>query len=113
MCVRLLTVCQDEHAEAQHDCEAGNNCVQNYDEDVEMDDADPKMVVCKECLDIKEITPYCSENCAVQNLAGHRLLKHEVKTAAEEVQSLVSPLKEVVESILKDKNPGLTLSSVE
>lgn len=82
--------------------------MQLHDEDVEMGDAQSKLVLCKECLDIKEVTPYCSERCAVQNIASHRLLKHESKTS--DAQSLVSPLEEVVMSTLKTKNPGLNLS---
>lgn len=75
-----------------------------------MGDGVSNMVVCIECLDEQRITLYCSEHCAVENLGSHRQAKHGVKTAAEEVQSLVTPLNQAVESILEAKNPGLKLS---
>lgn len=77
-----------------------------------MGDEISKAVVCSECLDLKQATLYCSERCAVANITEHRQSKHGVKTAAEEAQSLVSPLQLFVDSTLASKNPGLKITAV-
>ncbi|KAG5981995.1 hypothetical protein E4U55_002429 [Claviceps digitariae] len=103
----------DGHVDSKHDCEAGDRCVQLSDEDVEMEDEISAAVCCNECLDLKKATLYCSERCAVANIARHRLGKHGGKAvAAEKAQSLVRSLHQFVEVTLADQNPGLKMSLV-
>ncbi|KAL3955015.1 hypothetical protein ACCO45_010578 [Purpureocillium lilacinum] len=103
-----------DHVEAEHDCEAGEKCVQMRDEDVEMDDGSFRSVSCKECLDERRITLYCSDRCAAENVAGHRQLVHGVKTAAGEGETLalVTPTQEAVEAALQRENPELKMTPV-
>ncbi|KJZ75742.1 hypothetical protein HIM_04899 [Hirsutella minnesotensis 3608] len=102
-----------KHVEAEHDCKAGDACVQLRDEDVEMDDGSWTTVSCKECLDEKQMTLYCSDRCARENIAEHRRAAHGAKASAVEADGLVSPTQDVVETALKTENPGLTVSRVE
>ncbi|KAG5914471.1 hypothetical protein E4U42_000474, partial [Claviceps africana] len=102
------------HVDSTHDCEAGDRCVQLGDEDVEMTDGTSTTVCCNECLERKRATLYCSESCAVANMAKHRREKHGAGTAgaAEKARSLVSRLQQFVETTLADQNPGLKMSPV-
>ncbi|QPH17804.1 hypothetical protein C2857_002704 [Epichloe festucae Fl1] len=105
----------DGHVDSAHDCEAGNDCVQLSDEDVEMDmgDGTSTTVCCNECLERKQATLYCSERCAVANIAKHRLGKHGARTAHEEEARglvLVNPLQSFVEATLAGQNPGLKMT---
>ncbi|KAF7544916.1 hypothetical protein G7Z17_g9580 [Cylindrodendrum hubeiense] len=104
---------QDEHVEKEHDCEAGDDCVQNYDEDVEMDDGTRHAVICNDCIISKQSAIYCSERCASGNMSRHRESKHGVKTAVDEIRTLVSPLWELMEKTIKEGNPGLKFSAAE
>ncbi|KND88016.1 hypothetical protein TOPH_07283 [Tolypocladium ophioglossoides CBS 100239] len=99
-----------DHIAAEHDCEAGDKCVQLRDEDVEMDDGTSQAVSCKECVGQKRMTLYCSGRCAGENIAEHRQGAHGVKTQAEDAQGLVAPAEQVVESTLQKENPGLKMS---
>lgn len=88
--------------------------MQLTDEDVEMGGGPPTTVCCNECLALKRATLYCSERCAVANIARHRLGKHAAKTVAqEEARSLVSSLHAFVEATLTGQNPGLQISPVD
>ncbi|UNI24310.1 hypothetical protein JDV02_010065 [Purpureocillium takamizusanense] len=103
------------HVEAEHDCEAGAGCVQMRDEDVEMDDGgSSRAVSCKECLEERRMTLYCSGHCAAENVAEHRQRVHGVKTAAGEGETvaLVTPTQEAVEAALQRENPGLKMTPV-
>ncbi|KAJ4259762.1 hypothetical protein NW762_007693 [Fusarium torreyae] len=120
--VKKLTVyCSDdclhkgheEHVEKEHDCEAGDRCIQYDEEDTEMDDGTSNTVVCKDCIDQKQASLYCSARCAAANLARHRQEKHGAKTAADEIKKLALPLWELVEKTLKEGNPGLKFSLAE
>ncbi|KAG6001394.1 hypothetical protein E4U21_004400 [Claviceps maximensis] len=103
----------DGHVDSAHDCEAGDHCVQFSDEDVEMDDGTSTAVCCNECLILKKATLYCSERCAVANIAKHRLRKHRAKAvAAEKGRRLVSSLHQFVEATLAEQNPGLKMGPV-
>lgn len=104
---------QDDHVENEHDCEAGDNCAQYHEEDVEMEDSTPQTVVCRACINEKKSTIYCSPLCATENLPKHRQDKHGAKTATEEVKTLVLPLREFVEKTLREANPGLKFSLAE
>lgn len=88
--------------------------MQMRDEDVEMDDGSFRSVSCKECLDERRITLYCSDRCAAENVAGHRQLVHGVKTAAGEGETLalVTPTQEAVEAALQRENPELKMTPV-
>ncbi|KHN98722.1 uncharacterized protein MAM_03184 [Metarhizium album ARSEF 1941] len=103
----------DDHVESQHDCEAGDKCVQLTDEDVEMGDAISRAVICTGCLDLKKATVYCSERCAVVNIAIHRRRKHGAEAAEEEGSKLTSPLQVFVDSTLQSRNPGLKMTRVD
>ncbi|POR36862.1 Uncharacterized protein TPAR_02938 [Tolypocladium paradoxum] len=102
-----------DHVEAEHDCEAGDKCVQLRDEDEEMDYGGTRAVSCKECLGQKRMTLYCSDRCAEENIAEHSQRAHRAKTQAEEAQGLVTPAEQVVESMLQKENPGLKMSRVD
>ncbi|KAF5017518.1 hypothetical protein F66182_10547 [Fusarium sp. NRRL 66182] len=103
----------DEHVENEHGCGSGDRCVQYDDADTEMDDEMSNTMVCKDCIDQKEASLYCSARCAAANLARHRQEKHGAKTAADEIKKLALPLWEFVEKTLKEGNPGLKFSLVE
>ena len=96
----------------KHDCESGDKCVQLRDEDIEMSDGTPTAVCCGDCLDQKQATLFCSERCAVANVAEHRQSKHDLKTGTDEAASAVKPLKTFVDSTLEAKNPGLKMERV-
>ncbi|PNY29911.1 Uncharacterized protein TCAP_00177 [Tolypocladium capitatum] len=102
-----------DHVEADHDCEAGGRCVQLRDEDVEMDDGTSQAVSCRECIDQKRMTLYCSYRCAGENIAEHRQSAHGVETEAEDARGLVALTEQVVESTLQRENPGLGMSRVD
>jgi len=70
-------------------------------------------VACKECIDQKRDTIYCSIGCAASNLARHRHERHGLKTAAYEIKKLAVPLWEIVEKTLKEANPGLKYTVVD
>ncbi|KAI9163442.1 Transcription factor himD [Paramyrothecium foliicola] len=95
-----------EHAAADHDCDAGDQCIDLRDEDVTMG-GEAQPVACKDCVAQKKVTLWCSERCAAENAARHRQVKHQVKTAPDEVGSLVQPLAELVSDVLEKENPGV------
>ncbi|KAH7176457.1 hypothetical protein EDB81DRAFT_706887 [Dactylonectria macrodidyma] len=103
---------QSEHIEREHDCAGGDDCVQNRDEDVEMDDGVQQTLICNECVTAKQASIYCSERCATENLPRHREGEHGLKTTAGEVKTFVSPLWEFVGKALREGNPGLKLAAV-
>ncbi|KAF5007847.1 hypothetical protein FDECE_5849 [Fusarium decemcellulare] len=103
----------DEHVDKEHDCEAGDRCIQYEDEDIDMDGGTSNTVVCKDCIDQKQATLYCSERCAAANLARHRQDKHGVKTSADEINKLALPLWDLVNKTLAESNPGLKISTAE
>lgn len=103
----------DGHVKSQHDCEAGEHCVQLHDPDVEMGDGTSRTVACNECLDRQEATLYCSDKCAAANIAKHRQKSHGAKTTANAAQALVRSLQPFVGSTLESKNPGLVMAQVD
>ncbi|KAK2599983.1 hypothetical protein QQS21_005285 [Conoideocrella luteorostrata] len=102
----------DGHVDSQHDCEAGDDCVQLGDEEIETDEENWRTVSCNDCLDLKKAALFCSERCATANIAKHRQSKHGVPTAAEEAQSLVRPFQAFANATLASKNPGLTMTQM-
>ena len=70
-------------------------------------------LACRECLNQKQAKLFCSWNCAVQNLAQHRLAKHGVKTESGEVESLVQPAGDLVTSTLERENPRMLFEWAE
>ncbi|KAM0417268.1 hypothetical protein ACHAPT_012709 [Fusarium lateritium] len=117
---RLTVYCSDEcfhkgheeHTEKEHDCEAGERCAQNYDEDIEMEDGESQAVLCRDCIEEKAASLFCTERCAAANLPRHIEDRHG-KTAVDEVKTLAVPLLELLEKRLKESNPGLKISLAE
>lgn len=105
----MLTTEQDAHVEKEHDCEAGDDCVQGYEED-EFEDDGKQTVICDACIDEKESAIYCSVRCATQNLPHHYEKKHGMKTGPEDIGDLVSPLWKLAQKTLKEGNPGLSMT---
>jgi hypothetical protein len=118
---RELTVyCSDEcheqgqgrHIEKEHECAAGDACVQEglEDADAEVEDDGTGPVICKECLEKeKRATIFCTPQCASKNIGPHRAAKHEVADEqASDASEYVTPLQKVVEDTFKEINPGLT-----
>ncbi|XP_044721798.1 uncharacterized protein HRG_04713 [Hirsutella rhossiliensis] len=103
----------EEHVAAAHDCAAGDECTQLRDEDVEMEDGTSQTVSCKECLDQRRITLFCSSRCARENVAEHRKNSHGVKTSTEESDEAVTSMQQVVEATLARENPGIAMTRVE
>lgn len=101
-----------EHVDKEHDCEARDNCVQNFDEE-EVEDDGTQTVICDACIDDRESAIYCSVRCAKQNLPHHNEMKHDVKTGPDEIDSLVSPLWKLAQKTLKEGNPGLSFSLLD
>lgn len=103
---------QEKHVEKEHDCEAGEKCVQEGAEDAEMMDDSNGPVLCKECLEKdKRATIFCTPRCASTNIAPHREAKHEAKSGdTGDATEFVTPLKHVVEKTFKEVNPGLKYS---
>ncbi|OTA08845.1 hypothetical protein A9Z42_0005690 [Trichoderma parareesei] len=102
----------DDHTSEAHACESGENCVQERSDgqvdDVEMDDGTAQDgFICRECLGLKRVTAFCSERCAFENVVNHYKRNHEAKADADEVSSLVRPMQETLESILRRENPRL------
>ncbi|KAK7398701.1 hypothetical protein QQX98_011918 [Neonectria punicea] len=100
---------QDEHVDKEHDCEAGDECVQNVDVYMESMNRLREPVVCNDCMAEKQSTIYCSMRCAMWELTNHRVRKHGANTAVsqEEVETLVSPLWKLVDKTLEEGSPGL------
>lgn len=88
--------------------------MQLRDEDsVVEDDVPMAAFVCKDCFKLKKATLFCSERCALENIARHRQSKHEVKTEPGVAASLICPLAQEVEATLKRENPGLEMTQVK
>lgn len=77
-----------------------------------MSDGEYQAVVCKDCVEQKEASLFCTERCAAANLPRHMEDKHG-KTAGDEVKKLAEPLSELLEKRLKESNPGLKISLAE
>lgn len=110
----LTLFIQAKHVDETHACDGGDNCVQNrtdgQEEDVVMDDKTAlDAFACKECVGLRRLTIFCSERCASENIVSHRQKEHETKVEADEISSLVSSLSDEIESILRQKNPGLRM----
>lgn len=86
--------------------------MQNYDVDTDMSDGEYQAVVCKDCVEQKEASLFCTERCAEANLPRHMGEKHG-KTDLDEVRKLGEPLSELLEKKLKESNPGLKISLAE
>jgi hypothetical protein len=96
----------------EHSCAAEENkCVQETDEDVTMDYEPADAMACNECLDQKQVTLFCSRDCAERNLASHRKGKHGLETETEtetgSVRDLVSPVSQIVGVTLTEESTGL------
>lgn len=87
--------------------------MQLLDDDEEMDDGVPKVVCCNECLRLKRATLFCTQDCALNNIAKHRLAKHGARDIVADGRSLISPLHEFLDTTLTGQNPGLKFSLVE
>lgn len=101
---------QGRHIEREHECAAGDTCIQEGQEDTEVEDDAAGPVVCKECLEKeKRATIFCTPQCASKNIGLHREAKHEVTDEqASGALEYVTPLQKVVEDTFKEINPGLT-----
>ncbi|KAI2619725.1 hypothetical protein GGR54DRAFT_127475 [Hypoxylon sp. NC1633] len=69
--------CEDErygaHVNSAHECASGQGCVRLHDEDVEMDDGERVLVLCRECVEILGIpSVFCSSHCLDANFQPHR-----------------------------------------
>ncbi|KAJ6784078.1 hypothetical protein PWT90_07131 [Aphanocladium album] len=103
---------QDDHVGKQHDCSAGEKCVQLTDEDTEMSDGTSQAVLCKQCIDDKRATVYCSERCASERLASHVQEAHGTVSTADAKSASVS-MSEFVGPTLEKENPTLKIEQVE
>lgn len=77
-----------------------------------MSDGESQAVVCKDCIGQKEASLFCTERCAAVNLPRHMEDKHG-KTVVDEARKLGEPLSELLETRLKESNPGLKISLAE
>lgn len=68
-----------------------------------------EVFVCKQCVNSGRLTLFCSQRCAFDNMAKHRLATHDTKTEAADVPNFVTLLSNVVESVLRRENPGLRM----
>ncbi|KOS18121.1 hypothetical protein ESCO_003290 [Escovopsis weberi] len=105
----------ESHVEMEHDCEADGRCAQLLDEDVVMENSASSTgaFACRACFEERDSALFCSERCALENIADHRLRRHgAATTSAEEAAGLVAPLAEVVGGILQRENPGLEMRLV-
>lgn len=105
-----LTYFQDEHAARDHDCDAGDHCVQLTDEDVEMGNSTATTVACKDCLKRKRAILYCSERCATQRIGEHRRLAHD--GSPEYAQNSFVALAEAIRETLENENQNLKMSQL-
>ncbi|KAM3519375.1 hypothetical protein NHJ13051_007546 [Beauveria bassiana] len=103
-----LTIFQEEHIGKQHDCSAGEQCVQLTDEDTMMTDNSTQAVLCKKCIDDKRATVYCSERCASERLAAHMKEAHG-SSSVTDAESAAVPISEVVGPALERENPTLKI----
>ncbi|KAJ3488861.1 hypothetical protein NLG97_g6111 [Lecanicillium saksenae] len=103
---------QDDHVGKQHDCSAGENCVQLTDEDTEMTDGTSQAVLCKQCIDDKRATVYCSERCASERLAAHVQEAHGANSTSDAKTASVS-MSEIVGPTLEKENPTLKIVQIE
>ncbi|KAM0670296.1 hypothetical protein ACQRIU_000691 [Beauveria bassiana] len=99
---------QEEHIWKQHDCSAGEQCVQLTDEDTMMTDNSTQAVLCKKCIDDKRATVYCSERCASERLAAHMKEAHG-SSSVTDAKSAAVPISEVVGPALERENPTLKI----
>ncbi|PHH76405.1 hypothetical protein CDD82_4003 [Ophiocordyceps australis] len=103
-----------DHVAAVHSCEAGDKCVQLRDGDEVMGDATSKTALCRECLELKHMTLYCSDRCAGANIPDHRQNRHGKSTAAgNALELLVASTEDTVRALLEQMNPGLKMARVE
>lgn len=103
---------QEQHVEKEHDCEAGDNCVQEGAEDAEMADNSNGPVLCKQCLEQeKRATIFCTPQCSSKNIAKHMEAKHNAMTEQSgDSPEYVTSLQKAVEDAFKEINPGLAYS---
>ncbi|KAM3514264.1 hypothetical protein MY11210_002054 [Beauveria gryllotalpidicola] len=99
---------QEEHIGKQHDCSAGEQCVQLTDEDMMMTDKSMQAVLCKKCIDDKRATVYCSERCASERIAVHMKEAHGIGSVTD-AKSAAVPISEVVGPALERENPTLKI----
>lgn len=83
------------------------------DEDTEMEDGTPQTVLCKECLNQKRMTLFCSRRCAGESVSEHIKRSHGIETSTDEAGEAVTLTQEVVEATLAQENPGLTMTRIE
>ncbi|KAJ4018111.1 hypothetical protein NW766_004187 [Fusarium irregulare] len=116
----------DDHIDKEHDCEAGDRCIQtDYEECDTGAESVSEAVVCKDCVDQCDIREqgsvegdgkaavYCSIACATRDIGRHRQVKHMTSAAAYEISKLALPLFETAEKILKEGNPGVNFRQGE
>lgn len=107
----VLNILQEDHIVKQHDCSAGEQCVQLTDEDAEMTDDTTQAVLCKQCIGDRRATVYCSQRCASERLAAHMREAHGAGSAAD-VKSAAVAISEVVGPTLEKENPTLKIEQV-
>lgn len=77
-----------------------------------VEDGHVKAFACLDCVDGKQLAFYCSEACAAAHISEHRDSKHGIKTGVEDMRSMLTPLTDIVETLLRRENPGLKFSSM-
>ncbi|OAQ97406.1 hypothetical protein LLEC1_02678 [Akanthomyces lecanii] len=102
---------QEEHIGKQHDCSAGEQCIQLKDEDTEMTDDTTQAVLCKQCIGDKRATVYCSQRCASERLEAHMRQAHGAGSAADATSAAVS-ISGFVGPTLEKENPTLKIEQV-
>ncbi|OAA59977.1 Zinc finger, MYND-type [Cordyceps fumosorosea ARSEF 2679] len=103
---------QQEHVGKQHDCNAGEKCIQLTDEDTEMTDDTTQAMLCKQCIEGNRATVYCSQRCASERLAAHMQEVHGNATVAGATSAAVA-ISEIVELTLARENPTLKIERVQ
>ncbi|ROW13820.1 hypothetical protein VPNG_03543 [Cytospora leucostoma] len=63
---------QDAHVEEKHRCAGGERCVQLVEDDIYMDLDNADDYLCRECMELKIESVYCSIRCAELNFQSHR-----------------------------------------
>ncbi|KAK7740693.1 hypothetical protein SLS53_005161 [Cytospora paraplurivora] len=62
----------DLHVEECHGCAGGERCVQLVEDDIDMDLDNADDYLCRECMELKIESVYCSIRCAELNFQRHR-----------------------------------------
>lgn len=75
---------------------------------MDVDEKPLSPVACAQCVDEKELTVFCSSECADANMAHHRQAKHDVKTDPDDSTGTYTAMEEVAK-MLDKANSGLEI----